>query len=523
VSGTDASDVVNEPAVGIPLVRSRTRGLRRGARSAQPPALGCEPGADLSPVWEVGPQSGQGQVPGLSTIQRRYARSRRALAISDVIACFLALEMALLLFAGPARGLRWEAVVLAPFVVLLSKAFGLYDHEQHRLNQTTLDEAPALVGLAVTFALGIWIAEGFALDGPASRGQVIALMGFGWLALTLGRTASRAVLLRLSAPEQCLFVGNVGIASHTSAKLAEAPSIRAHVVGRVSLNEFEQLGSLPLLGDHTALRDVIERHAIERVIIAPDGHDQDAIVHCIRLVKALGLNVSVLPRLLDVVGSSSVFDNVQGTTLLGVRQYGLTKSSEVLKRSTDLVGAAIMLVLLAPLCAVITVAIAIDSPGSPFFSQPRVGRRGERFRMLKFRTMVPHAERLKGVYRSLNEVEGGLFKISDDPRITRVGRFLRRTSLDELPQLINVLRGEMSLVGPRPLVLDEDELIEGWERRRLAVKPGMTGLWQIFGSSRIPLPEMVKIDYVYGANWSIWLDLKILLRTVPYVLARRGL
>jgi len=143
--------------------------------------------------------------------------------------------------------------------------------------------------------------------------------------------------------------------------------------------------------------------------------------------------------------------------------------------------------------------------------------------MLKFRSMVEDADAIKSQLRDRNEAEGGLFKITDDPRITRVGRFLRRTSLDELPQLLNVLGGSMSLVGPRPLVQDEDALIEGWERRRLAVKPGMTGMWQIFGSSRIPMNEMVKIDYLYGANWSIWLDLKILLRTIPYVLRRRGL
>ena len=143
--------------------------------------------------------------------------------------------------------------------------------------------------------------------------------------------------------------------------------------------------------------------------------------------------------------------------------------------------------------------------------------------MLKFRSMVADAERIKDELREHNEADGGLFKITDDPRITRVGRFLRKTSLDELPQLLNVVRGDMSLVGPRPLVPDEDALIEGWQRRRLAVRPGMTGLWQIFGSSRIPMHEMVKIDYLYGANWSIWLDLKILLRTVPYVIRRRGM
>jgi lipopolysaccharide/colanic/teichoic acid biosynthesis glycosyltransferase len=137
--------------------------------------------------------------------------------------------------------------------------------------------------------------------------------------------------------------------------------------------------------------------------------------------------------------------------------------------------------------------------------------------------MVPDAESIKGELLNRNEAGEGLFKISNDPRITRLGCFLRHASLDELPQLLNVLTGNMSLVGPRPLVPDEDLLIEGWERRRLAVKPGMTGLWQIFGSSRIPMNEMVKIDYLYGANWSIWLDLKILLRTVPYVVHRRGL
>jgi lipopolysaccharide/colanic/teichoic acid biosynthesis glycosyltransferase len=178
---------------------------------------------------------------------------------------------------------------------------------------------------------------------------------------------------------------------------------------------------------------------------------------------------------------------------------------------------------LAPLLVLLSVVIKLDSRGPVFFRQRRIGRQGELFLMLKFRSMVKDADAIKSQLRERNEVEGGLFKITDDPRITRVGRFLRRTSLDELPQLLNVFGGSMSLVGPRPLVQDEDALIEGWQRRRLAVKPGMTGMWQIFGSSRIPMEEMVKIDYLYGANWSIWLDLKILLRTIPYVLRRRGM
>jgi lipopolysaccharide/colanic/teichoic acid biosynthesis glycosyltransferase len=217
------------------------------------------------------------------------------------------------------------------------------------------------------------------------------------------------------------------------------------------------------------------------------------------------------------------FDQIDGVTLLGVRRYGLSRSSTMLKRSLDVAGSLAVLLLLGPLMVMIALAIRLDTRGPVFFRQRRMGRGNVAFEMLKFRTMVDGADAHKGALRAHNEAGGGLFKIQNDPRVTRVGRFLRRTSLDELPQLLNVLRGEMALVGPRPLVIDEDKLVEGWQRRRLQLTPGMTGLWQIFGSARIPLNEMVKIDYLYGANWSLWLDVKILLRTVPFVLGRRGL
>jgi lipopolysaccharide/colanic/teichoic acid biosynthesis glycosyltransferase len=167
--------------------------------------------------------------------------------------------------------------------------------------------------------------------------------------------------------------------------------------------------------------------------------------------------------------------------------------------------------------------VKLDSRGPVFFGQQRVGRHGQRFRMLKFRTMVPEAEAMKDSLRDRNEAQEGLFKIARDPRVTRVGRLLRASALDELPQLWNIVRGEMSLVGPRPLVIDEDQRIEGWHRRRLELMPGMTGPWQILGPSRVPLKEMVAIDYLYVANWSLWTDIKILLRTVPHVLGRHGL
>jgi exopolysaccharide biosynthesis polyprenyl glycosylphosphotransferase len=248
----------------------------------------------------------------------------------------------------------------------------------------------------------------------------------------------------------------------------------------------------------------------------------DRLLDKVRLIKSVGVRVSLLPRLLEVVGWSVALDDVGGIPLLGVRGYGLTKSSLLLKRSLDVCGSLAVLVLTAPLMVGLALAVKLTSRGPVLFRQRRVGRNGRQFDLLKFRTMYDGADAQKPGLRALNEADG-LFKIADDPRVTPIGRLLRRMSLDELPQLWNVLRGEMSLVGPRPLVIEEDSLVQGWLRRRLDVTPGMTGVWQVLGSARIPLHEMVKLDYLYRANWTLWLDLKILLRTVPFVFARRGL
>ena len=205
-----------------------------------------------------------------------------------------------------------------------------------------------------------------------------------------------------------------------------------------------------------------------------------------------------------------------------MRPFGLSRSSQILKRSFDLAGSTLGLLVLSPLLALIAVAIKLDSPGPVFYRQRRIGRNDRDFRIIKFRTMVEDADRRKPTLVPRNDAAPGFFKITDDPRITRVGRWLRRTSLDELPQLLNVLRGDMSLVGPRPLISEEDAKIEGWNRSRLELTPGMTGHWQILGSSRVPLPEMVRIDYLYAVNWSLWSDVKLMLRTVPVMLRGQG-
>lgn len=189
-----------------------------------------------------------------------------------------------------------------------------------------------------------------------------------------------------------------------------------------------------------------------------------------------------------------------------------------------MLGAAAGLLLLSPVLLAAAIAIKLTSPGPVLFAQERMGRGHRPFRMLKLRTMVQDAEAQKAGLRHLNEMaaDGPMFKMARDPRITRVGGLLRRTSLDELPQLVNVLRGEMSLVGPRPLVLDEDDHVIGWHRERLELKPGLTGPWQVLGRNAIPFEEMVKLDYLYVAGWSLFTDVKLILRTLPVVLGRRG-
>jgi len=342
--------------------------------------------------------------------------------------------------------------------------------------------------------------------------------------LILARTLSRAVALRLAPAERCLFIGDEVSAETIRSKLTGHGGVKAEVVAHLDLDKVASWSTDSFSEARLAeIRDLAQTLDVHRAIIAPRSVDGGEMLNLVRTLKAVGVRVSVLPRLLEVVGSSVVFDDLHGVTVMGVRRFDLTRSSAAFKRGFDLLGASLGLLAVSPLVLVIAVAVKLEDGGPVFFRQQRVGRHGQRFRMLKFRTMVPGADALKEGLRERNEAQEGLFKIAGDPRITRVGRWLRQSALDELPQLWNIVRGEMSLVGPRPLVIDEDQRIEGWHRRRLELTPGMTGPWQILGPARVPLKEMVAIDYLYIANWSLWSDIKILMRTIPHVLGRKGL
>ena len=448
---------------------------------------------------------------------------RRLLAAADVIAATAAFVITIPVLGSDSLGL-WTVVAIA-MVIPVCKLAGLYDRDEHLLHKRTLDEAPAIFNVATLYTLLAFLAGANVVEGTFGRPQAAVLWGLLFLLMLLMRSLARALAGVLVPEERCVILGNAEAAHWLSTKLERCEGARVEVVGRVPLSPDDtSVNELPLLGRFDALEALFAEHRVDRALIAPGSGDTDhQLLDTIRVVKRLGVRVSVLPRLFEAVGSAYEFDEVEGATLLGVRRHGLSRSSWLIKRSFDLLGSALILALLAPLMAMIAAAIKLDSRGPVFFRQRRVGREDEVFEIYKFRTMVDGADAQRAALAHRNEAGGGLFKIEDDPRITRVGRFLRRTSLDELPQLLNVLRGDMALVGPRPLVVDEDCLIEGHQRHRLLVPPGVTGLWQIFGSARIPLNEMVKIDYLYGANWSLWLDIKILLRTVPLALGQRGL
>lgn len=449
---------------------------------------------------------------------RRERRLRLALSLADAVALAIAL-LATIVFASP-DPLTPFALLLFPALVGAVKILGLYDGDGQRIRKTTVEELPRLAQVGALLVLGVWLGDELLIGGPAGKDQAILLGVTFVAAAALGRRVARRLANRTLTRERCLFIGD-DVSYLRLETIFDRHDLPADLVAGIPIHERMIDGGSDVAGKRQALLELIARFEAHRLIIGPHSFTNAMTFELIEAARQAGTRVSLLPDMLEVVGSSVDFDDLYGVTLLGVRHTQLNPSSRRLKRAFDVAGATLVLAAAAPLIAIIAIATRLDAPGPVFFRQLRVGRDGEPFRIFKFRTMVDDAEQLKDELRDLNEADG-LFKIRDDPRITRVGRLLRRTSLDELPQIFNVLLGQMSLVGPRPLVAEEDGRIIGVRRGRLRLTPGMTGQWQISGSSRVPLEDMVKLDHLYVSNWTLWDDVKILLRTIPYVLAREG-
>jgi len=455
---------------------------------------------------------------------RRDSQVRRLLLLADLAGLSLGLLVATLFTSDHPGELLWGFVALPAWVVVF-KAYGLYDRDAKRINHDLLDDLPWVFHAIL---LGTLLMLAYFRLTPLGSIELSDLATFAivsLLAVTVLRAMARHFAASLLGPERVLLVGEGRQVETLARKLGSHSEYAVEPVGLIAREggTTQAETGLPLLGtlDDFDLDAVVAHHRVERIVAAHQDGDGDGLFTLLCRCRELGVKLSVLPQLFDALGPSVELDDVEGVTVLGITPPVLPRSSRFLKRAMDVVGAGLMLLIAAPVLAAIAIAIKLDSPGPVFFRQTRIGKYGRRFKLLKCRTMCEDAEQKRAALMAKSKDPEWLL-LDHDPRVTRVGGFLRHSSLDELPQLWNVLKGEMSLVGPRPIVEDEDRQLEGWRRSRIDLTPGITGLWQVLGRTSIPFEEMIKLDYLYVTNWSLWTDISLMLRTLPAVLFKRG-
>ena len=465
--------------------------------------------------------------------RRRGWLVKRALLLSDLLGLTIAFGLAQVVVSEStsltgALGHGLETLVFLatlPLWVVVAKLYGLYDRDEQRTDHTTIDDLPGVfhlvtVGAWVFFA-GAWLSTAAEPD----LAKFILFWGLSIVLVMVFRGFARAFCRRtITYLQNTVIVGADDVGQLTARKILRHPEYGINLVGFVdgAPHELrEEIEHVAVLGRPDQLLEIISLFDVERVIVTGDTTDET--LDLVRSLKDVEVVVDIVPQLFELMSSNAGLHTIEGLPMVSLPPLNLAPSSRLLKRTMDVVVSAVALLVLSPVFLLVAIAIELDSRGSVFFRQVRMGALGKEFTILKFRTMNPGADARRAEVAHLN-VNGDprMFKARNDPRVTRVGRFLRRTSLDELPQLWNVLRGQMSLVGPRPLPLDEDCHVGSWARRRLDLRPGMTGLWQISGRSELDFDDLVRLDFLYLERWSVGLDLAILLKTVPAVISRRG-
>lgn len=352
---------------------------------------------------------------------------------------------------------------------------------------------------------------------------VFVLVGRALIGLLATIARSRG---RLQQPT--IIVGTNSEASEIVRMLRADPSASLKPVGCVASSYAEKLelnfcgGDLPVLGTARDITRVVRETAAETVVIASSAFDHDVLARMVAELRATDIDVHISAGLFEVLTSRVLVSEISGVPLITVRGISLSNTSLFIKRVFDLVVASLMVLLGLPVWVLLTVAVMVSNGGPILYAQERVGRHGHRFSMYKFQSMYSGSDDRLAELGAINEATGPLFKMKDDPRVTPLGRWLRKFSLDEIPQLINVFNGSMSLVGPRPPLPAEVSRYTPHDWRRLEVVPGMTGLWQVSGRSTLTFEEMVRLDVYYIENWSVALDTSLLFRTIPAVLVARG-
>jgi exopolysaccharide biosynthesis polyprenyl glycosylphosphotransferase len=427
------------------------------------------------------------------------------LALADVAAA-LSVAIWLALVPGGTIVDTFWAAVFVPAWIVVAKVLGLYDRDQRALRHLTVDEIPQLVvwALAGTALLNV-----FLWATPAGT-QSFGARATAWLVALASVVVLRGVVRiawrRIVPRERAVVIGSGPLAAETRRKLELFPDIHVDIA--------EQLGEDELAEAEIARAD--------RVILASGSIDEELIADLLAACRAHGVKLSVVPPARGMFGTAVRLNHVADLPVVEYNTWDVSRSTLLLKRSADVALSLAGLLVLAPLLVAIGIAVRLDSRGPALFRQTRAGQDGRTFRMLKFRTMVREAEARLPDLVALDRLPDPMFKLRDDPRVTRVGRVLRRTSLDELPQLVNVLRGDMSLVGPRP---EQVELVDRYEpehRFRLLVRPGLTGPMQVFGRGELTFEERLAVEREYIENLSLGRDARILALTVSAVVHGKG-
>ncbi|MBS1868534.1 MAG: sugar transferase [Actinobacteria bacterium] len=474
--------------------------------------------------------------PALSFLLR-LATLRRALRVLSLLALdfagvWAALFAALLLKALVKGGYPFdEAVRLASgqtrdflafaylLTVLLFARSDLYAERSRRPGLTRIVTSlfqVTVVALVFSVASGHTFSSYYIFYGSLAL-AIVTISSLRWAHTGI----SGWLLARAGYSRRTLLVGSGRHLDQVAHALADAPHGGIEPVGYVSLTPRPDNG-LRSLGELSELPQILSAHRVQDVIIADPDFPQEKAVELVDVCHRRGIEVHVAPSTMGILTQRAEFVPGQSLPLFTLRPPVFEGVDYAIKRTFDMIGATLLLVLLSPLLLVIALAVKLTSRGPVLYRSARPGMGGAPFDCLKFRTMRDDAERKQAQLEALNEMDGALFKIRDDPRVTAVGRLLRRFSLDELPQLVNVVRGEMSLVGPRPLPLRDFAKLDEWHKKRYLVLPGITGLWQVSGRAELDFDDLVRLDFLYLERWSVALDLVILLKTVPAVLMRRG-
>jgi len=484
-------------------------------------------------------------------VRRRSQLVRRSLVVADLPALLGVFAVAELYVLAPARGADGDRIGIYLGFALVTLAFlglhGLYSRDDVRADHTTVDDVPAILHAVTLSAFASLVVT--EVTGGSSTTAVLVAWFAGLIFLPVARAAARMVARRSpSYLQKTIILGAGDVGQLMARKLLSHPEYGLVLEGFVDAaprSRGDDIVSVPVLGGPERLPALIRERGVERVIVAFSRQSHTDELDSIRVLKDLDVQVDVVPRLFEVVGPSADINVFEGLSVFALPPMRLSRAALLTKRTLDIVVASIGLVAVAPLVVLIAFVIKLDTKGPLLYKGPRVGPRGRIFSQLKFRSMDPRfaSPEGHGEFCAMLDRDPAMRleyvtkqKLVDDPRVTRVGRLLRRTSLDELPQLLNVLRGDLSLVGPRPITAQElcerykprildpvtsDSLLVGyWDSPGL--RPGLTGYWQISGRSTMSFDERIRLDTAYLTSWSLKLDVEILAKTARALVASRG-